>query len=90
MILEPKTSIETSTEKKEERRFLGTGIQKRGLKLFAMDASGNVLEIKMQDKKTVDFVGAKKGKKMAFINPNNKFVWALNQKNAERKFKKNN
>lgn len=77
-------------EKKQEYKFIGSKVKKKGQFLFALDLDKNsVYKIKVLEKKAFDISKKQeKGIYEAVINPNHPFLYAINLSNAERKFKK--
>lgn len=78
--------IQAELKKQHEYKLLGTGKKRNGLKLFELDmATGKIREVPIESRKTYDPLH-RVAKNKAVINPNNMYLWALNAKNAKRKF----
>lgn len=86
--IKDETSIERKTQKEQKAKKLMTGKYRKGLKLFAIDFQKmRIYEVGIQHRK--DFVvgsNKKDSSRTADINPNHQHLWALNLKNAIRKF----
>lgn len=79
-------SEERQVEKKQEFKFIGTGNKKKGQHLFGLNDAGCVYPVRLQTRKDFAvFNKVEKAQHKAVINPNDKFVWAINLKNAKRK-----
>jgi hypothetical protein len=88
--------IEIQETKKQEKSFTHLGVGHRpfrNAKLYEMDVTTfKVIEILLEDKKELVLTETKDQQKSlfrAYINNSNVHVWALNKKNAFKKFKKN-
>ena len=90
-LLTPKIKIESETqhEKKQEFKHLGSGTKKRGMFLFGLNTDTlEIYKVKVEKKKHFDVTKKKESAtNKAVINPNHKFLYAINLKNAKRKFK---
>ncbi len=84
------TVIEQKKPVKHEYKFIGSVINKKGCFLFALDIDNNIVyKVDIQQKKV--FHTDKKreiGKYIAHINPKHPLLYAINIKNAVRKFSK--
>lgn len=78
-------------EKQQEFKFLGTAVKKRGQKLYAFDTtSEEVYEVQVQERKILEINKKNQtGKWRAVINPKHPMLYAINKKNAVKKFLKN-
>jgi len=84
-----KIEHKVSVEKKQEFKIIGRTINKRGMFIFAYDPDKKeVYKLDIQKRKTINFKRKDASYKRAFVNPKHKMLWAINKKNAERKFKK--
>lgn len=78
--------VEAEQKKQHEYKLLGTGRKRKGLSLFELDMkTGDILRVKIESQKTYD-ARRKTAKHKAIINEENLHCWALNAKNAKRKF----
>lgn len=77
-------------EKQQEFKMIGRTIHKKGMVLFAYDTDKNeVYKVNIEKKKTISYTKTKGSHLRAYVNPAHPMLWAINQKNAARKFKKN-
>lgn len=87
---EVETVIEETVKKNQQSKPVFQGKYRKGLKLFFLDAETKMMgEVEIEERK--DFhLNTRKGvgSKTANINRNHLHIWALNKKNAERKFRK--
>lgn len=90
-----KAHLEVKAEEKVEYKQLGATRRRKGLNLYALDnETGKIYVIEVEDKKEVDLTAAftedqgvkRTGKFKAHVNPDHKLMWALNKKNALRKY----
>lgn len=82
----PKTAIEQKTMAEQKQKRFAVGKYRKGLKLYAADfVRMQIYEVEIRDREGVTY-GKKQSKKTADINPSHPHVWALNIKNAKRKF----
>lgn len=87
--LTPETQINHEIKQKHEYKLIGSVKNKKGMRLFSFDPSTEKIKmVEIMDRKELDLTSGHTGKKKAVINPNNIHVWAINLKNAERKFNK--
>lgn len=86
--LKPKTVLETRAEKEQQQKKLLTGKYRKGLKLFAMDPiKKRIYEVPIEKRKDFDVASNdEKANYKATIDKNHPMLWALNLKNAVRKF----
>ena len=94
MKLDPHKDIKIESkiqaEKKQEFKQIGRTIKKPGQHLFALNIDNNrVYKVEVQQVKTIDFEKTDVSPNKAVVNPNHPMLWAINLKNAERKFSKN-
>lgn len=94
MKLDPHQNIKVESkiqaEKKQEFKQIGRTIKKPGQHLFAYNTeTSKVYKVEIQQVKTVDFTKTDCSPSRAIVNPNHPMLWAINLKNAERKFGKN-
>jgi hypothetical protein len=80
--------VVSPVKKKHEYKIIGSTKQKKGLSIFGMDEDRNIYKVEILDKKTLDLSKGQNGAgtKQAIINPTHNHVWALNKKNAIKKF----
>lgn len=92
MILQPRKKIEISEQKKQQQefQFLGSGIKRKGLKLFAFDPDKQICyPVDVEKKKNFNIIKkASQSSHKAMINKKHHHIWALNEKTALKKFKK--
>lgn len=81
---------EIQAEKQAEVKFLGAGRKPHaGMKLWALDKEKlEVYEVIILTKKVLKMDGKEKGTHKATVNPQHPTVWAMNGKNALKKFMK--
>ena len=74
--------------KKQEFKHIGSTRRKKGLKLFAKNPDNSqVYEVTVNHRKVIDMTSkTDKGAYKAVVNPSHKTLWAVNMKNALRKF----
>jgi|TARA_Y100000310_G_C20704425_1_gene834090 hypothetical protein len=74
-------------EKKQEFKLIGSQRKRRGQKLFALDRDNlKVYEVEIQRKEVAELNKKLKTTHKAVINPKHPMLWAINRKNAIRKF----
>lgn len=74
-------------KKKQEFKIIGSQRKRRGQKLFALNKEKlQVYEVEIQRKEAVDITSKRQTSHKAVINPNHPMLWAINRKNAIRKF----
>lgn len=87
-----KTKIEhkQQKEKQQEYKFIGSSTRKRGQFLFGLDIDKNeVYQIHLVAKKEFDITKHREvGHCQVTVNPTHPVLYAVNLKNATRKFKK--
>jgi len=78
------------SKKKQEFKFLGSCKKKKGQKLYACNTDNfEVYEVEIIKRTTFDVMAKKeKSTHKTTVNPNHPHLFALNKKNAVRKFKK--
>lgn len=77
------------TKKKQEFKQIGSTQRKRGQFLFALDPDTNIAyKVDVQKVTIADFTKSDASSHKAVINPNHPILWAINLKNAQRKFQK--
>lgn len=89
MKITPEIRTESKQEKKQKQefKFIGSMRKRRGHKLFGLCPDKGAYEVEIKDKKTFDMSKKNEhGQFKAVINPNHSMVFALNIKNAKRKF----
>ena len=78
---------EIVSKKKLEYKFIGTSIKRPGQSMWALDAvTLKIYPIKMVKQDLVSLKGRKFGKYRAITKAADPMLWALNFKNAVRKF----
>ena len=76
-------------EKKQEYKMIGRAFKRRGQYLFALNNTTNeVYKVPIQKVDTIDIQKKDASTNKAVINPNHKMLWAINLKNAKRKFER--
>jgi len=77
-------------EKQQEFKFIGTGKKRSGQYLFAMNnETFEVYKVKLEKRKEFNVVSKTEiAINKAVVNPNHHFLYAINLKNAVRKFGK--
>lgn len=84
--IKPKITVEQKAVAEQRQKRFSVGKFRKGLKLYAADFEKmQIYEVVIEDNKELVF-GKKESAKKADINPNHPHVWALNIKNAKRKF----
>jgi len=88
--LKPQVEVTQEKEIKQEFKFLGSARRKKGQNLYSWNPlTGEVVQVNLTRRIAFDI--SKKQEQGNFkivINPNHPLLWALNQKNAEKKFRK--
>lgn len=87
MNLQPKIVDQVKQEKEQEQKKLIRTKYRKGLTLFGLDPDTmNVYEVKVEEEKVAVFGEEPIVKRNAKVNPAHKYIWAMNEKNAHRKF----
>lgn len=91
MFLEPHKNLKIEhkieAKKKQEFKLIGSQRKRRGQKLFALDKEKlEVYEVEIQRKEAVDLTSKRRTSHKAVVNPKHPMLWAINRKNAIRKF----
>ena len=77
-------------EKQREFKLIGRQLKQKGQKLYGFDTLKNtVYEVEIQKQEVIDIQKNKVSSNKAIVNPNHPMLWAINLKNAIRKFKNN-
>lgn len=92
-MLEPHKNINikhrVEAEKQREFKLIGSHRKKRGQKLFALDKEKlKIYEVEIHRKEVLDLTKKVKTTHKAIVNPKHPMLWAINIKNAIRKFNK--
>ena len=83
-------TINQKKEVKQEYKFIGTLKKRKGMFLFALNTDNlTVFKVELHERKVFDVQNKnEKSFYKAYINPKYPLVYAINIKNAKRKFKK--
>ncbi len=84
--------VVVEAKRKQEYRMLGSSRKPhKNSILYALNHNtGEIYPVKISTKAAINMQGSQRVtyKSRAEVNPNHDMLWALNEKNAERKFKK--
>ncbi len=88
--IKSESEIQVKKRVKHEYKFIGRLKKRKGQTLFAMDNETlEIYKVKIQQKKAFDITKDKEiSSYKAQINPSHFLMYALNFKNAQRKFRK--
>ncbi|SOC79833.1 hypothetical protein SAMN06296241_1370 [Salinimicrobium sediminis] len=80
--------VEQQKKKEQHQKKALTARYKKGMFLFGLDPDTlNVYQVPVEEKKTFVIGDEGKSERKASIHPSHLYVWALNEKNAHRKFR---
>lgn len=88
LVNKPKIEERKQVEKQQEFKFIGAVEKKRGQSLYAKDNETNeVYKVIIEQRKVFDTTKDKEvSTYKATVNPNHLYAFALNIKNAQKKF----
>lgn len=80
---------EIVAKKKMEYKFIGSSIKRKGQVLWALNhKTFKIYKVKMVRREAIKLDGKEFGQYRAIVKDGDPMLWALNERNAIRKFKK--